>query len=182
MNASTQRTGFYYIAASIVAIWLVYFVDAVVPYDLSAWGVQPRQWSGIAGIVLMPILHADFLHLFGNTISLSVLLSLLVASQDRPWPIIAALSIGSGSLLWLIGREGNHIGASSLVFALISYLIAGGILERKPLPIVIALVVGFLFGGHVAMGHPAGNGRAAVLVPGRAICVARLPGQQSLMG
>jgi membrane associated rhomboid family serine protease len=40
-----------------------------------------------------------------------------------------------------------HIGASLLIFGLISFLIASGLFfERRPVPVIVALVVGFLYG------------------------------------
>lgn len=147
-----MRKEFYYVAVVIVAIWLVYLVDAIIPYALTDWGVRPRRVVGLVGIPLMPLLHADLFHVFSNTISLTILLGLLVGSQERPWPLLASMVLAGGGLLWMIGRDANHIGASGLVFALIAFLIAGGILEKKLIPIVIALIVGFLFGGTLLWG------------------------------
>ncbi len=147
-----MRKEFYYVAAFLVAIWLVYIVDTIIPYPLTSWGIHPRRFVGLVGIALMPFLHANFFHIFSNTISLAMLLGLLVGSRDRPWPIVAALVLVGGGLLWVVGRDANHVGASGLVFGLIAFLIASGILEKKLLPIVIALLVGFLFGGTLLWG------------------------------
>lgn len=147
-----MRKELYYVAAFIVAIWLVYLVDTIIPYSLADWGVRPRRMTGLPGIPLMPMLHGSFTHVFTNTLSLSILLVLLVGSRDRPWLIVVAIALVGGCLLWLGGRDANHIGASGLVFGLIAYLIATGVFQRKPAPIAIALLVGFLFGGTLLWG------------------------------
>jgi membrane associated rhomboid family serine protease len=51
-----------------------------------------------------------------------------------------------------VRRRANHIGASGLVYGLIAYLVVAGILERRFVPLAIALVVGFLYGGTLAAG------------------------------
>ena len=58
----------------------------------------------------------------------------------------------SGALLWMFGRTANHIGASSLIFGLIAYLLVSGISERRIVPMIIAIAVGFLYGGTLASG------------------------------
>ncbi len=147
-----MRKDFYYVGAFLVAIWLVYIVDTIIPYTLTDWGIHPRRLNGLPGIALMPLLHGSLFHIFSNTISLAILLFLLVGSRDRPWPIIASIILLGGCLLWLVGRDANHIGASGLVFGLIAQMIASGIFERKLIPILIALLVGFLFGGTLLWG------------------------------
>ncbi len=147
-----MRKDFYYVAAFIVAIWLVYVVDSIIPYTLTNWGVQPRRLIGLVGIPLMPFLHGNFFHIFSNTVSLAILLLLLVSSREQPWPVVAALVLAGGSLLWIVGRDANHIGASNLVFGLIAMMIGSGIFDKKLVPIVVALVVGFLFGGTLLWG------------------------------
>jgi membrane associated rhomboid family serine protease len=57
-----------------------------------------------------------------------------------------------GVLLWLFGRPSTHIGASLLVYGLISYLIVSGFLERKMLLMAVSLLVLFLYGGTLLFG------------------------------
>ena len=147
-----MRQESYYVAAFLVAIWLVYIVDAIIPYALNQWGLDPRTLSGLPGIALMPFLHQGLGHVLGNTLSLAILLVLLLGSRRNHWAIIVAIILGNGVLLWLFGRSGNHVGASGLVFGLIAYLIVAGILEKKPVSIGIALLVGFFFGGTLITG------------------------------
>ena len=64
----------------------------------------------------------------------------------------------SGILLWLVGRNGSdrlevvHVGASGLVMGLITFLIASAVIERRIIPMVVAVVVGLLFGTNLLFG------------------------------
>ncbi|MCA9139224.1 MAG: rhomboid family intramembrane serine protease [Planctomycetales bacterium] len=143
---------FYWIGILLLVMWLVRIVDATIPASLVDYGLQPRRLIGLPGIVTMPFLHGGFGHLFSNTTSLGILLALLVSSQKSPWLLVALTSLIGGSLLWLVGRDANHVGASGLVFGLIGLLIVSGFLHRRLVPAVVAVVVGILFGGTLLWG------------------------------
>ncbi len=148
-----MRNQLYFVAAFVVAIGLFYLVDLPIPYDVSQWGIRPRQIDGLPGIALMPFLHGSFYHLISNLIPLVILMVLLVGSQRNPWPIVALVIGFNGILVWLMARSGtNHIGASGLVFGLIGFLIMNGFLEKKFASIAVALFVGFFFGSTLISG------------------------------
>lgn len=128
------------------ALWLIFLLDLFLP--LSDFGVQPRRVSGMIGIVTMPLLHGSLGHLFSNTIPLLVLLSLLAGSRANSIVIVASISVLSGLLLWAFSVQpsSNHIGASGLVYGLISYLILSGFLEGRIGPLLVSVLVLFMFG------------------------------------
>ncbi|TWT50175.1 Rhomboid family protein [Rubripirellula amarantea] len=136
----------------VLAMWLVRIVDAIIPADLNTWGLIPRTLTGLIGIPLSPFLHGGFGHLISNTIPLVILLMLTISSRHRPWPVIIAITLGGGSLLWIVGRNASHVGASGLVFGLIAYLITVGFREKQMVSLGIAVLVGFLFGGTLLSG------------------------------
>jgi membrane associated rhomboid family serine protease len=41
--------------------------------ELQRYGVRPRQWIGLPGVLAAPLLHADFTHLIANSVPLAVL-------------------------------------------------------------------------------------------------------------
>lgn len=134
-------------------IWLVFLVDWTLSTDLRNWGVAPRSLSGLVGIITMPFLHGNWQHLIGNTIPLVVLLCLLAGSRSNSAGIVVAITVIGGGLLWLLGpgAQGDgiisiHIGASGLIYGLITFLIVAGITERRPMALVVALIVGVLYG------------------------------------
>ncbi len=136
----------------LLAMWLVYLVELAIPADLTQFGLLPRSLRGLLGIVTAPFLHGGLGHLIGNTIPLAILMSLTIASRHRAWLVILAVIVISGCILWIVGRNANHVGASSLVFGLCTYLITVGIRERKIASLGIAVLVIFLFGGTLIWG------------------------------
>jgi membrane associated rhomboid family serine protease len=55
----------------------------------------------------------------------------------------------SGILVWLFGRDANHIGASGWVFGLWSLSISLAWFDRRMMNIVIAILVILFYGGMV---------------------------------
>lgn len=135
-------------------MWLVFFIDVLLPIQLTQYGMVPRTTSGLIGIVTMPFLHAGFGHILNNTVPLVVLLVLLFGSHPHPIRVTVCLIGLTGVLLWLFGvsRTDVHIGASGLIYALIAFLIVAGLRQRRPIPIAISLLVGLLYGGTLIWG------------------------------
>jgi len=145
-HSHTIREELYGILAFIGAIWAVFGLSCVFP-SLDSLGVTPRTTVGLVGIAAMPFLHADLHHIAGNTVPLFVLLALLAGSKARSWEIVIGVSLLGGFLLWLFGRPATHIGASGLVLGLVAFLIVSGLRERRPVPLLVSVVVGFFYGG-----------------------------------
>ena len=136
----------------IATIWGVFLLECVVPFDLLSFGVTPRTLHGLVGIPAMPFLHANLQHIASNTLPLFVLLILLAGSKARSWEVVTEIALLGGILLWLCGRTATHVGASGLIFGLIAFLIVSGWLERRFVPLVVSLVVTFVYGGILLWG------------------------------
>jgi membrane associated rhomboid family serine protease len=147
------------IAVFVGVIWAVFIVNWLVfPIDFNSFGLRPRTLFGAVGIVTMPFLHADWGHLLSNTIPLLVLLALLVGSKARSWETVIEIVLLGGALLWIFGRPATHVGASGLIFGLVAFLIVSGLLERRIIPLIVSLIVGFFYGGTLFWGVlPVGN-------------------------
>jgi membrane associated rhomboid family serine protease len=133
------------------SIWAVYLISLAFP-RVDFYGVVPRTAIGLTGIAAMPFLHANLQHLIGNTIPLAVLLLLLAGSRARSLWVVVAVTVVGGFLLWLFGRPAVHIGASGLISGLTVFLILSGLREERVVPLLIAVLVGFLYGGSLVMG------------------------------
>src|SRR4051794_31495328 len=136
----------------VAVVWCVFIVGHILPFRLESYGITPRTLHGLVGIPAAPFLHENLAHLISNTVPLTVLLLLLAGSMAESWAIVAGIVLLSGALLWLFGRNANHIGASGLIYGLIAYLLVSGISERRIVPMIVAIVVGFLYGGTLASG------------------------------
>jgi membrane associated rhomboid family serine protease len=151
-NAShTIREELHGILIFIGVIWAVFLLSIAIP-SLDSFGVVPRTPLGLVGIPAAPFLHANLHHILGNTIPLFILLALLAGSKARSWEIVIEVVLLGGLLLWVFGRSADHIGASGLIFGLIAFLILSGFLEKRAVPLLVAVFVGFLYGGTLLWG------------------------------
>ena len=133
------------VALFVGLVWAGYILDIFLPLERLA--LVPRKLFGVPGIICMHFLHKDLGHILSNTFPLFVLLTLMAGSRANTRQIVLGIMAGSGLLLWLFGA-GNamYIGASALVFGLIGFLVTAGFLEKRPIPLLIAIGVGFMYG------------------------------------
>jgi len=152
MSRHTVREELLGVIIFVGVVWCVFVVGYVLPLQLQSFGITPRTLRGLVGIPAAPFLHANLAHLISNTIPLTVLLLLLAGSRPQSWAIVIYIVLLGGALLWLFGRPATHIGASGLIYGLIAYLIVSGICEGRMIPLIISIVVAFLYGGTLASG------------------------------
>jgi membrane associated rhomboid family serine protease len=133
------------------SIWGVFLLSLAFP-SLDSYGVVPRTLAGLVGIPAMPFLHANLDHIVSNTPPLLILLMLLAGSKARSWEIVIEVALLGGLLLWLFGRRADHIGASGLILGLAAFMIVSGLLERRIVPLMVSVVVAFLYGGTLLWG------------------------------
>jgi len=152
MAKHTIREELFGVLAFVGLIWIVFIVGSILPLQLETYGITPRTLDGLVGIPAAPFLHANFSHLLANTVPLTVLLLLLAGSKVNSWEIVVCIVLLGGALLWMFGRPATHIGASGLIYGLITFLLLSGIWERRIIPILVSLTVGILYGGALLSG------------------------------
>ena len=115
--------------------------------DLQQFGVRPRQWIGLPGILFAPLLHAGLAHLVANTVPLLVLgIAMLHLYPAASFRVLPAIYLGPGIAVWLFARDGNHVGASGLIYGLVAYIFVAGLIRRDRRAIGASLLVAFLYG------------------------------------
>lgn len=128
-------------------MWLVKLVEVLFGFDFSGLGIYPMTAGGLPGILLSPLIHADFNHLFNNSIPLFFLsVALFYFYSEVATKIFILNYLITGSLVWFAGRDAWHIGASGLVYGLASFLFFSGIIRRYFRLIALSLLVVFLYG------------------------------------
>ena len=130
--------------------WAVEIVDRfLLGGALDGFGIQPRSLAGLAGIALAPFLHAGFAHLVANTLPFAILGFLSSSRRVMDYWVVSVVSaITAGIGVWLLGGAGTvTVGASSLVFGYLGFLMGRGIFERKVGTLLLSLAVTVLFGG-----------------------------------
>ncbi|HEX6149309.1 rhomboid family intramembrane serine protease [Nocardioides sp.] len=141
------------IAAFVALLWLIELVDAVTADSLDRFGIEPRTQEGLVGIAAAPLLHSGWGHLEANSVPLLILGFLVAAvSAARLFGVLVWAWVVSGFGVWLVGPPNSvTVGASGLVFGLLTYVMIVGFLERRPLGILIGVGV-FLVYGSVLLG------------------------------
>jgi membrane associated rhomboid family serine protease len=137
------------VAAFVGLLWVVEIVDAVGGGGLDRYGIEPRSEDGLVGIALAPLLHSGWTHLESNSVPLLVLgLIVAVGSTARFLGVLAWAWVVGGLGVWLVAPSSTvTIGASGLVFGLLTYLLVVGFLERRAVGILVAVGVFLLYGG-----------------------------------
>jgi membrane associated rhomboid family serine protease len=137
---------------SLVALlWAIESIDGLIfRGQLDQWfGIRPRTFSGLWGILFAPFLHGSFAHLFANTIPLVSLSWLVMLRKTSDWLVVSAIAaLTSGLGTWLIGASNStHIGASGVIFGYFGFLLMRGYFERSAVAIAVSILVTFLYGG-----------------------------------
>jgi membrane associated rhomboid family serine protease len=131
-------------------MWLVKIIEVLFDIDLSRFGIYPLNAKGLSGIFLSPFIHADFTHLFNNSIPLFLLsIALFYFYSEVALKVFIWTYFLTGLLVWFAGREAWHIGASGLVYGLASFLFFSGIIRRYFRLIALSLLIVFLYGSMV---------------------------------
>jgi membrane associated rhomboid family serine protease len=132
----------------VALIWMVEAVNIFLGHGLVSWGILPRSLSGLMGIPLAPLLHGGFWHTLSNTLPLLCLGALTLARGQRMfWQTTVTVTLLSGALVWLFGREAYHVGASGLVFGYFGAILARAVIERSLSSMAIGIITVMVYGG-----------------------------------
>lgn len=135
-------------AIVLIIIWSVKIFEIVFDYDFTEYGVLPRKFNGLIGILFSPLIHSDVNHLLSNSLPVIILCLLIFNFYSQiAKKILIYLYFISGLWLWCIGRDSFHIGASGLIYAMASFLFFSGILRKNSQLSAVALLVIFIYGG-----------------------------------
>ncbi len=139
-----------FIFSIVGVLWLIELIDFLSGQRIEQiFAIYPRDPRGLAGIPLAPLLHVDWAHLMANTIPFIVLGGLVVVSSNhqRFIGITCIITIVAGLGTWTFAKGGYHIGASSLIFGFLGFLLWRAWLGRNFGWTLAAILAGFLYGG-----------------------------------
>lgn len=134
----------------LLSIWTVFWYETKFHENFHHLGVYPREAFGLKGILFSPFLHGDFQHLVNNTLALLVLLPILFFFYRKQAFLVLIFGIlFSGLGTWLLGRPSYHIGASGLIYVLVSFIFFKGIFTKYYRLMAVSLFVVMFYGGTV---------------------------------
>lgn len=132
----------------VLLLWVIKVLEVLSNSSFVKLGILPRTVSGLIGLVTAPLVHADFNHLISNSLPLLFLgLGIFYSYPGASKKLYIGIYILQGLLVWLFARQAYHIGASGLIYGLVSFLFFSGIIRRDNRSIALALIVTFLYGG-----------------------------------
>ncbi len=135
---------------AVFLIWLVYFIEIRFGDNFNEYGIYPQTLLGLRGIIFSPFLHGSIEHLLSNSIPLLVMLASLfyfyegIATKVLLWGIFL-----TGFLTWTFARPSYHIGASGVVYFLVSFIFFSGVFRKYYRLAAVSLIVVFLYGSTV---------------------------------
>mgnify|MGYP000092968245 CR=1 FL=1 len=131
-------------------LWFIYWLEIRFDFDFVENGIFPRTFSGLQGVVFSPFIHANIDHLYNNSIPLLILLAALRYFYSRQsFEVIGFGIVISGLITWVIGRDSYHIGASSLIYVLVSFIFLKGIQTKYYRLVALSLAVVLVYGSMV---------------------------------
>lgn len=141
-----QNSIFKILIMLLTLMWLIHLINFFTGHYLNQFGVYPRQWSHLIGIIFSPFLHGNIPHLVANSIPF-LILGLLV-HQTKQLVFVSAFVIMIGGLaVWLFARSAYHIGASGLIMGYFGFLLSHAFFTRTLRNIIIALLTFIVYGG-----------------------------------
>lgn len=134
----------------VVFIWFIYWIEIKFGLNFNKYGLYPREFSGLKGVLFSPFIHSDTKHLFNNSIPLFVLtLSLFYFYRRVAAKVLIYGALLTGLFTWIIARDSYHIGASGVVYLLFSFVFFSGVFKNHYRLIALSLITIFLYGSMV---------------------------------
>lgn len=134
----------------LLLMWLAKIFEVTMELSLVQGGVYPRKLSGLKGILFSPLIHGGWKHLVDNSLPVLFLsMALFYFYRDIAYRIWFLIYLIGGILLWSVGRQAYHIGASGLIYGLAAFLFLSGVIRRVRGLMAISLLVVFWYGGMV---------------------------------
>lgn len=142
------RTAVVVVGSLAVVMVVVQIVNWAMAYRLDQFGIEPRSWSGLVGVLTAPLIHGSWAHLWSNLVPLVIMGVLITVGGLRQFVAVTALVwLISGLGVWLVAPAASvTVGASGVVFGWLTFLIVRGIWTRTWPHILLGLVLLVLYG------------------------------------
>ena len=129
-------------------MWAVFVLQFSYGWEFGFFGVYPRTLTGLIGIFTAPLVHGSLTHIGSNTLPLIFLGSALYLFFDKiAKRVFLQCYFLPSALVWLVGRQEYHIGASGLIYGLAFFLISFGIFRKDLKSLIISITTILLYGG-----------------------------------
>lgn len=137
------------IAAFGVVITLVQVLNSLMSYRLNTAGIRPRSLAGLWGVLDAPLLHTSWEHLGTNMVPFLIFGFLVLIAGLRQFVAVTVLVwLISGFGVWLTAASNTvTVGASTLIFGWLSFLLLRGVFSRRFTQVALGVVLFVIWGG-----------------------------------
>ncbi len=128
--------------------WIIFFISHFINNKILLLGIIPRHVYGLPGILFAPLLHANFNHIFFNSIPLLVLSNFILINGLKYYLIVTLLiTVLSGFAIWCFAKPGLHVGASALITGYWGFLVCNIYQNGTLTTIILGLLSLYYFAG-----------------------------------
>lgn len=153
-SATTTTTGARALTAGAVMLgwvallWVLEGIDTATGHALDTYGISPREPSELLDVVPSAFLHSGWDHVASNSVPLLVLGFIAALAGLRRFAAVVLTVVLIGGLgVWLTAPSHTvTLGASGVVFGLFGYLLVRGFVDRRPLDIVVGVIIAAVYG------------------------------------
>ncbi|KTD47680.1 rhomboid family intramembrane serine protease [Legionella quateirensis] len=128
--------------------WSLFFISHFITKRILLLGIIPRHLRGLPGIICAPLLHANFNHIFFNSIPLLVLSNFILINGLYYYLVVTLfITVLSGLAIWCFAKPGLHIGASALITGYWGFLICNIYQQGTLTTVILGFVSLYYFAG-----------------------------------
>ncbi len=168
-NKAEERRALESVTVAVTAvgvIWLMHMWQKLTNQDWFMLGVYPRNLTGIKGIFTSPFIHDNesYSHILANSGTLMLgLFTLFFFFRSVAYRSLIFIYLFTGIGVWVFGKQYvYHIGASGVVYGLISFIFFSGAFRRNVRSAILAFIMILLFSGMVAGLFPDAEGKISM--------------------
>lgn len=135
--------------AFLALLWIVELINESTGRRLAvAGGIRPRDPGSLVDIATAPFLHGSLEHLASNALPLFSLGFIAAVTGARRFLLTTLTVIVIAGLgVWLFSPPNSvSVGASGVVFGYFGYLLVRGLIDRRPVDVVVSLGVALSYG------------------------------------
>jgi membrane associated rhomboid family serine protease len=149
--------------AFLALLWVIELINEATGRALArAGGIHPRDPGSLVDIITSPFLHGSLEHLASNALPLFSLGFIAAMTGLKRFLLMTAVVILiEGAGVWLFSPSDTvSVGASGVVFGYFGYLLVRGLIERRPVDVVVSIGVALSYG--YVMWNSIGFGTAGI--------------------
>lgn len=155
-NGIIFRQSMLYALSFTFLLWVIKGYEGITGNDLGYLGIFPRTLKGVIGIVTSPLIHGDSFHLLSNTFPIIMLgAGLFYFYNEIAKKVFILIYFLTSLSVWMVARQAYHIGASGLIYGLLSFLFFIGLFRKDSASMTISLIVLLLYSGMLGGLFPA---------------------------